>query len=154
VAACTFQWEWGGRAVKVAYEKLGTGRPVLLLPAFSTVSSREEMRPLAEHLASRGCGCLLVDWPGFGGSMRGQLGYGPPLYYHFLADFATAVVPKGAAVVAADTLPAMRSCWRVIGRVCGRTQCCWRPPGGDRSRPRWVSIRELTRGLGDLSPHR
>jgi pimeloyl-ACP methyl ester carboxylesterase len=74
---------------------------VLLLPAFSTVSSREEMRPLAEHLAARGCGCLLVDWPGFGGSTRGRLGYGPPLYQDFLADLATTIVPKGAAVVAA-----------------------------------------------------
>jgi pimeloyl-ACP methyl ester carboxylesterase len=101
VAACTFQWEWGGRPIKVAYETVGTGRPVLLLPAFSTVSSREEMRPLAEHLAARGRSCLLVDWPGFGGSMRGRLRYGPPLYHHFLGGFATAVVPKGAAVVAA-----------------------------------------------------
>jgi pimeloyl-ACP methyl ester carboxylesterase len=74
---------------------------VLLLPALSTVSSREEMRPLAKYLAARGCSCLLVDWPGFGDSMREQLGYGPPLYRHFLADFATAVVPKSAAVVAA-----------------------------------------------------
>jgi pimeloyl-ACP methyl ester carboxylesterase len=74
---------------------------VLRLPAFSTVSSREEMRPLAEHLAARGCVCLLVDWPGFGGSTRGRLGYGPPLYQDFLADLATTIVPKGAAVVAA-----------------------------------------------------
>ena len=101
MAACTFEWEWAGRPIKIAYETVGTGRPVLLLPAFSTVSSREEMRPLAEHLATRGCGCLLVDWPGFGGSMRGRFGYGPSLYHDFLAGFATAVVPKGAAVVAA-----------------------------------------------------
>ncbi|HYZ40400.1 MAG TPA: alpha/beta hydrolase, partial [Stellaceae bacterium] len=45
--------------------------------------------------------CTVVDWPGFGGSTRGRLGYGPPLYLHFLADFASAVVPRGAAVVAA-----------------------------------------------------
>jgi pimeloyl-ACP methyl ester carboxylesterase len=116
MAVCTFQWEWLGRPIKVAYEILGPtgqtpgtkcpgvkthGRAVLLLPAFSTVSSREEMRPLAEHLAARGCSCMLVDWPGFGESMRGRLGYGPRLYHHFLGDFATAVVPKGAAVVAA-----------------------------------------------------
>jgi pimeloyl-ACP methyl ester carboxylesterase len=74
---------------------------VLLLPAFSTVSSRAEMRPLAERLAARGCCCMLVDWPGFGDSTRGRLGYEPPLYHHFLADFATTVVPKEAAVVAA-----------------------------------------------------
>jgi pimeloyl-ACP methyl ester carboxylesterase len=101
VAACTFQWEWRGRPIKIAYMTVGTGRPVLFLPAFSTVSSREEMRPLAEHLGARGCNCTLVDWPGFGESMRGRLGYGPPLYHHFLAGFATAVVPKGAAVAAA-----------------------------------------------------
>jgi pimeloyl-ACP methyl ester carboxylesterase len=77
------------------------GRPVLLLPAFSTVSSREEMRPLAEHLAAHGCSCTQVDWPGFGDSTRGRLGYGPRLYHRFLADFASAVAPKGAAVVAA-----------------------------------------------------
>ena len=101
MTACTFQWEWRGRPVKVAYDTLGAGRPVLLLSAFSTVSSCQEMRPLAGYLAARGCNCMLVDWPGFGDSTRGRLGYGPPLYHHFLADFAAAVVPSGAAVVAA-----------------------------------------------------
>jgi pimeloyl-ACP methyl ester carboxylesterase len=101
MAACTFQWEDRGRPIKVAYETLGTGGAVLLLPAFSTVSSREGMRPLADHLAARGCSCVLVDWPGFGDSTRGRLGYGPRLYHCFLADFSAAVVPKEAAVVAA-----------------------------------------------------
>jgi pimeloyl-ACP methyl ester carboxylesterase len=101
VAACTFQWEWRGRPIRIVYETLGVGRAVLLLPAFSTVSSREEMRPLAECLAAQGCYCILVDWPGFGDSTRGRLGYGPRLYHHFLADFASAVVQRGAAVVAA-----------------------------------------------------
>jgi pimeloyl-ACP methyl ester carboxylesterase len=97
----TFLWEWRGRPVKVAYETLGSGRAVLLLPAFSTVSSREEMHPLAEHLAAQGCSCMLVDWPGFGDSARGRLGYEPRLYHHFLADFAAVVMPRGAAVIAA-----------------------------------------------------
>jgi pimeloyl-ACP methyl ester carboxylesterase len=101
VAACTFHWEWQGRPIRVAYETLGVGSAVLLLPAFSTVSSREEMRPLAEDLAAQGCSCVLVDWPGFGDSTRGRLSYGPQLYHHFLADFSTALVPKRAAVVAA-----------------------------------------------------
>jgi pimeloyl-ACP methyl ester carboxylesterase len=59
------------------------------------------MRPLAECLAAQDCSCMLVDWPGFGDSTRGRLGYGPQLYHHFLADFAAAVVPRGAAVIAA-----------------------------------------------------
>ena len=74
---------------------------MLLLPAFSTVSSREEMRPSAERLAARGFGYILVDWPGFGDSTRGRRGYGPRLYCHFLADFAATTVPSGASVVAA-----------------------------------------------------
>jgi pimeloyl-ACP methyl ester carboxylesterase len=96
-----FPWEWQGRPVKVAYETLGVGRPVLLLPAFSTVSTREEMRPLAEHLGVQGFACMLVDWPGFGDSTRGRLCYEPQLYRDFLADYAATAVPRGAAVVAA-----------------------------------------------------
>jgi pimeloyl-ACP methyl ester carboxylesterase len=80
---------------------LGSGAPVLLLPAFSTVSSREEMRPLASGLASSGFACTLIDWPGFGSSTRGWLEYGPDCYLHFLADFAAATMPSGAAVIAA-----------------------------------------------------
>jgi pimeloyl-ACP methyl ester carboxylesterase len=98
----TFLWEWRGQTIQVVYETLGLdGTVLLLLPGFSTVSSREEMRPLAERLAARGCSCMLVDWPGFGDSTRGRLGYGPQLYRDFLADFAAAVVPRGAAIVAA-----------------------------------------------------
>jgi pimeloyl-ACP methyl ester carboxylesterase len=97
-----FLWEWQERPIKVAYETLGLGpRAVLLLPAFSTVSSREEMRPLAECLANKGCSCVLVDWPGFGESTRGRFDYVPRLYHKFLADFAAALVPRAPAVVAA-----------------------------------------------------
>jgi alpha-beta hydrolase superfamily lysophospholipase len=97
----TFQWEWEGRTIKVAYETFGTGGAVLLLPVFSTVSSREEMRPLAELLAARGCCCTLIDWPGFGDSARSRHGYGPRLYRHFPVDFAIAVTPESAAAIAA-----------------------------------------------------
>jgi pimeloyl-ACP methyl ester carboxylesterase len=91
-----FLWEWQGRPIKVAYETLGPGpRAVLLLPAFSTVSSREEMRPLAECLANQGCSWVLVDWPGFGESTRGRFDYGPRLYHKFLADFAATLVCRG-----------------------------------------------------------
>lgn len=39
----------------------------------------------------------------------------------------------------------------MIGRPCARPPYCWRQPGGGRSRPRWVSTRELTRGPGGSS---
>ena len=97
-----FSWAWQGQSVQAAYEVLGTtGKPVLLLPAFSTVSSREEMRPLASRLAAAGFACTLLDWPGFGASTRGRLGYGSALYENFLADFCAAVMPAGTAVAAA-----------------------------------------------------
>ena len=61
----SFRWAWRSRPIEVVYEVLGSGAPVLLLPAFSTVSGREEMRPLASELALSGFACTLVDWPGF-----------------------------------------------------------------------------------------
>lgn len=96
-----FSWAWKGRPVEAAYEVIGSGSPVLLLPAFSTVSSREEMRPLASRLAEAGFACTLLDWPGFGSSTRGRLGYGPAMYHNFLADFVAAAMPAGTAVIAA-----------------------------------------------------
>jgi pimeloyl-ACP methyl ester carboxylesterase len=96
-----FSWNWHGRPVEAVYETLGTGSPVLLLPPFSTVSSREEMRPLASRLAVSGFACTLVDWPGFGSSTRGALDYGPALYHGFLADLVAATMPDGASVIAA-----------------------------------------------------
>ena len=95
-----FSWAWQGRPIQATYEVLGVGAPVLLLPAFSTVSSREEMRPLASRLAAAGFACTLLDWPGFGASTRGRLGYGPAPYQNFLADFCAAM-PAKAAVAAA-----------------------------------------------------
>jgi hypothetical protein len=69
----SFRWVWRSRPIEAVYEVLGSGAPVLLLPAFSTVSSREEMRPLASGLAATGFACTLIDWPGFGSSTRGRL---------------------------------------------------------------------------------
>jgi|SRR5208282_3849062 len=75
-----FPWKWQRHPIRVSFETLGPmgqdrgltthSRPALL-PAFSTASTREEMYPLAECLAARGFGCLLVDWPGFGDCARG-----------------------------------------------------------------------------------
>jgi pimeloyl-ACP methyl ester carboxylesterase len=96
-----FSWNWQGRPVEAVYETLGRGPPVLLLPAFSTVSSREEMRPLASRVAASGFACTLIDWPGFGSSTRGRLDDGPALYHRFLADFVAATMPDGASVIAA-----------------------------------------------------
>lgn len=95
-----YLWNWEGQQLSVVYESLGQGQPVLLLPAFSTVSSRSEMRGLAELLAPR-FQVVAVDWPGFGQSQRPRLNYGPALYHQFLQDFVKTVFNNPVVVVAA-----------------------------------------------------
>lgn len=46
----TYQWRYQGQEFPLAYETRGQGTPVLLLPAFSTVSTRGEMSGLADCL--------------------------------------------------------------------------------------------------------
>lgn len=96
----TYRWQWHNQPVTVAYETLGDGAPVLLLPALSTVSSRSEMVNLAQGLAS----CyrvIALDWPGFGDSSRLPLDYRPDLFYQCLQDFVQDRFAEPIAVVAA-----------------------------------------------------
>ncbi len=81
-----YQWNWQQQSLTIAYETIGSGTPILLLPSFSTVSSRSEMSGLA-HLLSSQFQVTTVDFPGFGDSSRSKLDYAPPLYRQFLADF-------------------------------------------------------------------
>ena len=95
-----YRWTWQGQVQIVVYETLGEGTPVLLLPAFSTVSTREEMGGIAKHLSSQ-FQVITLDWPGFGESERSALDYRSPLYAQFLQDFARDILDKPTAVVAA-----------------------------------------------------
>lgn len=95
-----FSWVWQGQELTIIYETLGEGSPVLLLPAFSTVSTRTEMRGLAELLAPR-FQVVAVDWPGFGQSSRLPLDYCAALYHQFLQNFVKNVFNTAPAVVAA-----------------------------------------------------
>jgi pimeloyl-ACP methyl ester carboxylesterase len=82
----TYSWNWQGQSVSIAYETKGAGETILLLPAFSTVSSRTEMSGLAADLSSE-FQVTTVDFPGFGDSDRPSLDYAPPLYRQFIEDF-------------------------------------------------------------------
>ena len=95
-----YLWHWQGQELRVVYETLGQGTPVLLLPAFSTVSTRLEMAGLAKLLASK-YHVIALDWPGFGDSSRPRLDYKPELYQQFLQDFVTNIFNTPVAVVAA-----------------------------------------------------
>ena len=48
-----YDWNWQGQPLTVVYETRGEGTPILLLPAFSTVSTRAEMRGLADRKSTR-----------------------------------------------------------------------------------------------------
>jgi pimeloyl-ACP methyl ester carboxylesterase len=96
----TYGWQWQQQSLTVAYERLGEGAPVLLLPAFSTVSNRAELKDLATKLAPH-FQVTVIDWPGFGESDRQPLDYSPALYAQFLQDFVTATFTTAIEIVAA-----------------------------------------------------
>lgn len=99
-AVQTFRWQWQDQAITVTYESLGEGAPVLLLPAFSTVSSRAEMKDLATAIAQQ-FQAIALDWPGFGESDRGPLDYRAELYVQFLQDFVSATFDGPISIIAA-----------------------------------------------------
>lgn len=95
-----FHWSWKNQTVAVLYEVFGEGKPILLLPALSSVSSRDEMRGLAGFLAQQ-YQVVMVDWPGFGQSARLAFNYQPALYRAFLKDFVRSEFAAPVVVIAA-----------------------------------------------------
>lgn len=95
-----YQWQYQAREFTVAYETWGEGSPVLLLPAFSTVSTRQEMLGLAQVLA---CDYQVVtlDWLGFGESERPNVSYKRSLYEQLLRDFVQNTFNESVAVITA-----------------------------------------------------
>jgi pimeloyl-ACP methyl ester carboxylesterase len=94
------EWNWRGQTIRLGTDASGTGPPVLLLPALSSISTRHEMRPLRERLARR-YSTLSVDWPGFGDAARPQLDWTPDAYSAFLSFLLGSVIPQPYAIVAA-----------------------------------------------------
>ena len=93
-------WNWLGKAIRLAADARGNGPKVLLLPALSSISSRREMHPLQERLAAR-YSTFAVDWPGFGEAPRPQLDWTPDAYAAFLAFVLNSVMPHPHAIIAA-----------------------------------------------------
>ncbi len=95
-----FRWSWKKRPVSVVYEVIGTGHPLLLLPAFSSVSTRLEMAELARLLAAE-YQVFVLDWPGFGQSARPAIAYSPAVYRTLLKDFVRSTFEQPVVVIAA-----------------------------------------------------
>jgi pimeloyl-ACP methyl ester carboxylesterase len=81
-----FAWSWRGTPIPVGYEVSGpaSAEPILMLPAMSTVSTRDELRALAYHLEIRRS--VITDWPGFGNTARPRLDYDRALCRGFLEE--------------------------------------------------------------------
>src|SRR5271166_2208186 len=93
-------WNCGGKATRVGFDRLGEGPIVLLLPAFSSISTRREMRPLQERLASN-FATIAIDWPGFGDEPRPKFAWAPSIYEDFLQHVLMHIAPRPFATVAA-----------------------------------------------------
>ena len=95
-----FSFEWNQHRYSIAYDTVGQGKPVLLLPAFSTVSTRSEMKGIAERISDR-YQAITLDWLGFGESDRPALDYQPALLQQVLQSFVKATFSKPVAIIAA-----------------------------------------------------
>jgi pimeloyl-ACP methyl ester carboxylesterase len=125
------EWSWHGKAVRLGVTRMGSGAVVLMLPALSSISTRSEMRPLQERLASAFT-TIAIDWPGFGDAPRPPVQWQPDAYQAFLADVLAHVVERPFATVAAGhaagyCLAAARARSGVAGRLCLMAPT-WRGP--------------------------
>jgi pimeloyl-ACP methyl ester carboxylesterase len=95
-----FSFEWNQHRYSIAYDTIGQGKPVLLLPAFSTVSTRSEMNGIAERISDR-YQAITLDWLGFGESDRPALDYQPALLHQVLQAFVKETFSEPVAIIAA-----------------------------------------------------
>ncbi len=93
-------WTWGGKTFEVAATRDGSGPPALLLPALSSISTRDEMAPLASRLRSRFTS-IAVDWPGFGTAPKPPMAWSPAAFRSFLDFVLDEIAPDVGLVVAA-----------------------------------------------------
>lgn len=80
-----FTWDADGKPVTLGLTRHGSGPTLLLLPALSSISTRDEMRGLQARLGARFT-TWAVDWPGFGTLPRPRVAWTPGHYARFLRD--------------------------------------------------------------------
>jgi pimeloyl-ACP methyl ester carboxylesterase len=81
-------------------DEAGKGPSVVLLPALSSISTRQEMLPLLDRLSSQ-FRVSTVDWPGFGEVARPREDWSPDLLSAFLDWFLSEIALPPHAIVAA-----------------------------------------------------
>jgi pimeloyl-ACP methyl ester carboxylesterase len=93
-------WTWLGKTVRLGLDRFGAGPTVLLLPALSSISTRDEMRPLQQRLGSS-YSTVAVDWPGFGSKPRPRIDWRPDIYRAFLNHLLAEVAPRPFVTIGA-----------------------------------------------------
>jgi pimeloyl-ACP methyl ester carboxylesterase len=93
-------WGQDGRTIRVGLRRLGAGPTVLMLPALSSISTRQEMYPLQERL-SASFTTVAIDWPGFGTEPRPRHAWRPETYAGFLTHLLAEIAPRPHATIAA-----------------------------------------------------
>ncbi len=94
------RWAWQDCDIAVGLDEAGSGPLVLLLPALSSISTRAEMHPLMERLASQ-FRVVALDWPGFGTAPRPGIRWTPDALSAFLDHALQSLGVRPHAVVAA-----------------------------------------------------
>ena len=142
----SIEWTWRDETIRVGIDHRGQGPTVLMLPALSSISTRSEMRPLAEKLASIFT-TIAIDWPGFGDQPRPSVAWEPDAYRAFLAH-TLQELPKPAATVAAGHAAGYLLCQAAEHPGSAGCLCLvaptWRGPlptmmGGRRTMFRYIS---------------
>ncbi len=142
----SLEWTWRDKTIRVGIDYRGQGPTILMLPALSSISTRCEMRPLGERLASIFT-TIAIDWPGFGDRPRPSVAWGPDAYREFLAQILQKL-PRPTATVAAGDPAGNLLCHAAehpgsTGRLC-LVAPTWRGPlptmmGGRRAMFRYIS---------------
>ena len=96
----TIRWKWENSEVTLGMDEAGNGSSVVLLPALSSISTREEMLPLLDRLSSQ-FRVSTVDWPGFGDLARPREDWSPNILSAFLEWFLREIVSPPHAIIAA-----------------------------------------------------
>ncbi len=94
------EWGWQGQTVRIGVTSMGQGPLVLLLPALSSISTRDEFAPLQYRLADR-FSTMAIDWPGFGDLPKPPISWSPSALSAFLDHVLTEVLPAPFAILAA-----------------------------------------------------
>ena len=91
-----YAWKYG----EIAFQRLGTGQPLLLLHSFGPGHDAEEWRAAAELLAPQHL-VYAPDLLGWGRSDKPRLGYDGELYIQLIGDFLEDVIEQRCGIVAA-----------------------------------------------------